>query len=148
MREQTAVGDLNSQDQGTGARKNEGKDPLELVPIRIWSNTWHQSYDVPTKIEDLLIYLVNWQEQGPAGTQIKDMLALFAEEDIEEASRVFEFGAKKYSEWNWAKGMPWGVPTGCILRHIRAVLRGEDIDQDSGLAHIGHVVCNLIMLEW
>ena len=66
---------------------------------------------------------------------------------MDEAVKVFEFGAKKYKAWNWAKGMLWSVPTGCILRHAQCMLEGEELDKESGFHHLGHIICNLIMLE-
>lgn len=60
---------------------------------------------------------------------------------------VFEFGANKYAEWNWAKGMQWSVPYACIMRHMAAWSRGEDFDKESGKPHLGHVMANLLMLE-
>lgn len=60
---------------------------------------------------------------------------------------VFEYGAHKYATWNWAKGMPWSVPYGCMLRHLSAWYMGEDIDPESGKSHLGHVMANLLMLE-
>lgn len=60
---------------------------------------------------------------------------------------VFEYGANKYATWNWAKGMPWSVPYGCMLRHLSAWYMGEGIDPESGKPHLGHVMANLLMLE-
>lgn len=48
--------------------------------------------------------------------------------------------------WNWAKGMPWSVPFGCLMRHMAAWQRGEELDPESGLPHLAHAMCNLRML--
>jgi hypothetical protein len=69
---------------------------------------------------------------------------------LESTARVFMHGKKKYKAWNWAKGMPWSVVIGCMKRHLAAIERGEDFDvgkKGSGLRHIGHIMCNAIMLE-
>jgi hypothetical protein len=65
----------------------------------------------------------------------------------DECAKVFDFGRRKYSEWNWAKGMPWTKVIACMKRHLAAIERGEDIDPESGLPHIGHLMCNALMLE-
>jgi len=65
---------------------------------------------------------------------------------LEDEARVWEYGKKKYSAWNWVKGMPWSVPFACAMRHLSAWQRGEDLDPESGLPHIAHVACNLRML--
>lgn len=72
-----------------------------------------------------------------------DLIALCT---LEDEARVWEYGRRKYASWNWAKGMPWSVPLGCILRHLAAWQRGEDLDQESGLPHLAHISCNLRML--
>jgi hypothetical protein len=65
---------------------------------------------------------------------------------LEDEARVWMHGKQKYAPWNWAKGMEWSVPLACALRHLAAFQRGEDIDQESGLPHIAHAMCNLRML--
>lgn len=59
---------------------------------------------------------------------------------------VTEREVKPYPMWNWAKGMPWSVPYGCMLRHMAAWYRGEDDDKETGLNHLHHAMCNLLML--
>lgn len=66
---------------------------------------------------------------------------------LEDCARVFDYGRRKYAAWNWAKGMAWMVPFGCLLRHLFAWARGEDNDPESGLPHLGHAMCNLVMLS-
>lgn len=65
---------------------------------------------------------------------------------LEDCARVFDYGRRKYASWNWAKGMAWMVVFGCLLRHLYAWARGEDNDPESGLPHLGHAMCNLVML--
>lgn len=96
-----AIGDVTSQARGSGARFNDGKVPLDLIPLS----------------------------------------------SLTDCARVFGYGRKKYAAWNWAKGMDWSVPYGCALRHLSAWFNGEDNDPESGLPHLGHVMCNLVMLS-
>jgi hypothetical protein len=65
---------------------------------------------------------------------------------LEDCARVFEYGKQKYAAWNWAKGMPWMAVLGCLLRHLSKWAMGEDNDKESGLPHLGHAMCNLVML--
>jgi len=76
----------------------------------------------------------------------KPMMSLIPLIGLRSAAQVFEYGRAKYAAWNWAKGMPWSVPVDCMLRHLEAIQRGEDIDPESGLPHIGHLMCNALML--
>lgn len=66
---------------------------------------------------------------------------------LEDCARVFGYGREKYAAWNWAKGMDWSVAYGCLLRHLSAWFNGEDNDPESGLPHLGHAMCNLVMLS-
>lgn len=76
----------------------------------------------------------------------KPAMELIPLDGLESAARVFEYGTKKYAPWNWAKGMPWSVVVGCMMRHLAAMQRGEDVDPESGLPHVGHLMCNALML--
>ena len=65
---------------------------------------------------------------------------------LEDEARVWMYGAQKYAAWNWAKGMAWSVPFACAMRHLAAWQKGEDVDPESGLPHLAHVMCNIRML--
>jgi len=96
-----AVGDLESDAIGSGARANGGKYEVHQLP-------------------------------------------LFA---LEGTSRVLMFGAQKYKKGNWAKGMDWSIPFDCMMRHMIAWHRGEELDPESGLPHLDHALCNLLFLS-
>lgn len=94
------IGDINSDDKGTGARYNSGKPKLSLIPLTT----------------------------------------------LYDEARVWEYGEKKYKAWNWTKGMQWSVPLECALRHLARWQAGEENDEESGLPHLAHAMCNLRML--
>lgn len=62
--------------------------------------------------------------------------------------RVLEFGAAKYSPWNWTKGLSWTETIESLLRHTYSFLQGEDCDRESNLHHIGHIMCNVMFLSY
>lgn len=84
-----------------------------------------------------------------SGTRFNDdkpeyhLIPLFA---LAGTAQVLMYGKKKYTAWDWAKGMPWSVCFDCALRHLTAWQRGEENDPESGLPHLDHALCNLIML--
>ena len=142
--DEVAVGDLNSDAKGSGARKNAGKAQLDLVPVCFWRMAW--SDDVSTDLDDALCALQDWQE----GDNVA-LLAYFGRisaRSLLEATKVLEFGAAKYKAWNWAKGMPWSVPTGCVLRHAQQIINGQHFDEESKRPHMAHIVCNMMMLAY
>jgi hypothetical protein len=145
MNDECYTGDLDSSAQGSGARKNEGKPQVDLIPLRVWMCRWSDQLCGQYKL--VVARLVNWQEGGDAG-RLREILKSASDGDLAETVAVFEFGAKKYKEWNWVKGMQWSVPTGCIIRHFLKIVAGEELDPESGLPHIAHILCNIIMLEW
>lgn len=68
-------------------------------------------------------------------------------EALEPMVRVLEFGADKYAPDNWKKGMSYRSTSESLLRHMYAFMNGEDIDPESGISHIGHVLCNAMFLS-
>jgi hypothetical protein len=145
-----SVGDVTSSARGSGARFNDGKPALELVPVRLLYEWSIAHRDTPGKAQAsaMLLELARLQERCDHEPieSLRGALALLTPDDWRDCARVFSFGAKKYAAWNWAKGMAWSVPLACAVRHLLAILEGESLDQDSGLPHVGHAACNLVML--
>lgn len=61
-------------------------------------------------------------------------------------AEVFTFGAEKYDAWNWAKGMRGGRLVASLHRHMAAYQLGQDHDEESGLHHLAHAGCCVMML--
>lgn len=59
---------------------------------------------------------------------------------------VLEFGANKYGERNWEKGMAWNRPFSALMRHMWAYWRGEDFDPETNLPHLAHAGCCILFL--
>lgn len=62
---------------------------------------------------------------------------------------VLEFGAdSKYSAWNFTEGdgLSWSETLNSMKNHLTAWERGEELDPESGLPHLGHAGCNLFFL--
>lgn len=77
----------------------------------------------------------------------KTRLDLVPQSAIDGISDVLTFGARKYAEHNWRKGMKWSKVTASLKRHMAAIERGEDHDSESGLLHIDHVLTNAAFLK-
>jgi hypothetical protein len=147
-RETVGVGDVTSDARGSGARFNSGKPPVELIPVWLIANyhlnrphDCHNEWAGPEAWR-LLQALGGWQRGIVKAADVLDVMLPWEE----DCAAVFDYGRKKYAEWNWAKGMKWSVPLACAVRHCLAILRGEENDPESGLPHRGHVACNIVML--
>ncbi len=68
------------------------------------------------------------------------------QEIAESYSRVADYGAGKYSAWNWTKGLPRAQILASLMRHAFAYLRGEDYDKESTLSHADHILWNAAAL--
>lgn len=65
------------------------------------------------------------------------------------AAKAFEFGAKKYSAWNWLEGgdkLSAMELCNSMQRHIQAYLDRSEGDEESGLHELFHAAANLGML--
>lgn len=59
----------------------------------------------------------------------------------------FAYGANKYEKDNWRKGMLVSEQMDCLMRHLTSFyFDGIDIDEESGVHHLGLAQCNLAML--
>ena len=147
------VGDPSSTAKGSGARFNEGKVPLDLIPGQILARYGRLPGDGAFGPRQALYHFGQFQMRVP-GASAECLLNALAALDadgglIEDIARVFDYGRQKYAEWNWAKGMAWSIPIGSALRHlVFGLLRDEKNDPESELPHRGHIGCNLVMLLW
>ncbi len=66
---------------------------------------------------------------------------------LEGTAAVLRFGAKKYAPNNWRKGLSWTRLLGACFRHFSAILKGEDLDPETGLPHIDHLACEVMFLQ-
>lgn len=139
------IGDISSSERGSGARYNDGKTAVELIPLRIIAEEFIRSaYPVTHEITALSL-LARFQE-GEGEDVLYSAIASIGPA-WSECAAVFAYGRKKYASWNWAKGMDWSVPLACAARHlILGMMAGEALDPESGLPHRGHFLCNVVML--
>lgn len=65
---------------------------------------------------------------------------------LEEIVKVYNYGANKYGERNWEKGISWNRIFAPIMRHLWAWFAGEDNDKESGLSHLAHAAWGCLAL--
>ena len=63
-----------------------------------------------------------------------------------QIAQVFTIGAQKYDDRNWELGIKYSRLFGALQRHLLAYWDGEDLDPETGLPHLAHAGCNMLML--
>lgn len=77
-------------------------------------------------------------DEGRKDDNSKSRYDLIPSGPLENLAAVYTFGAKKYADRNWEKGIRWGRVFGAIMRHMWAFWKGEDNDPETGLPHPAH----------
>lgn len=65
---------------------------------------------------------------------------------LQAVAGVFTFGAEKYAERNWEKGMDWGRVFAATQRHMMAFWGGEMYDPETGMLHTAHASFGTLVL--
>jgi hypothetical protein len=66
---------------------------------------------------------------------------------IDELAKVYTYGAKKYDDDNWRKGLKWRKDViGPLLRHLWKWIRGEKLDDESNCHHLAMAIWNICTL--
>ncbi len=107
--------------------------------------------DVPTacKGEQCALTCPNWpasETEGRKDDTGKVRFDLLPPELLFAVANILTFGAKKYSDRNWEKGMSWGRVFGACMRHMWAWWRGDKADDETGYSHLWHAGCCIAFL--
>ena len=76
----------------------------------------------------------------------KVRMELLPPELLEATAVVLTFGAKKYEDRNWEKGMKWSRVFGALMRHLWSWWKGEKCDVETGYSHLWHASCCIAFL--
>lgn len=76
----------------------------------------------------------------------KPKYSLIPPKPIEGLAKVLTYGANKYKPNNWKKCKDTSVYYDALMRHLEAHRRGIVFDDESGLPHLHHALCNLVFL--
>ena len=76
----------------------------------------------------------------------KDPWHLVPWEAMKALVLVLRFGAGKYGERNWEKGMAWSRCFAALHRHLFAWWTKEGPDPETGYSHLWHALCCVVFL--
>lgn len=85
------------------------------------------------------------QEIGHKDDMDKVRLDLLPPEAVMGLGEVLTYGANKYGPNNW-RGVESERYEAALLRHLMAWKAGSAVDEESGLSHLKHVLCNAAFL--
>lgn len=88
------------------------------------------------------------EDRGIRENQGKLRWSLVSWKALEPMVKVLMFGAKKYDDNNWKKGLKYTEVCESLQRHMNAFIDGENNDKESKLYHIGHIMCNAMFLSY
>lgn len=78
----------------------------------------------------------------------KPRMDLIEYTSIAEIAKVMGYGADKYTAYNWKGGIAQSRLYAAALRHLGQYWSGEDTDPETGISHVAHAGCNIMMLLW
>ena len=159
---------LESKDGVVQATKFDGNKPqIFLIPARGWfamTTAKHemQSYATPEGESPELRFMKfftrfktgeDYSALAVAGVILMRALGDQSRTDWwvnakHKVTRVFEYGAKKYKVGNWhaGDGFTWSRLIRAAEGHADSHFAGEVIDPESGLEHLAHALCCILML--
>ena len=89
---------------------------------------------------------VSQEAGGTKYDQDKPRFDLIPPESLFAIAEVLTFGAQKYGDRNWEKGIRASRLFAAVQRHLWKWWSGRDTDEESGLSHLSHAICGLAML--
>lgn len=115
--------------------------------VFVCSDLWFARIESPQTISEEHLIKPEPESRKNDRQDHKEMWELLPFETIEEAVKVFTFGAQKYGINTW-QNLPNGFERyrAAFLRHMVAHLKGEELDPESGLLHLSHCLWNSIAM--
>lgn len=77
----------------------------------------------------------------------KPRYELIPPEALDGVTRILTFGATKYGDRNYEKGINYSRVFGAAMRHLWTWWRGEENDPETGESHLHHAACCVMMLQ-
>ena len=138
--------------------KNEGKLRWDLLPyevVELLLKKYQDSQDtVSTKLLILRAFVSWWYQRGSLESVLFLLekitpTEIYTPKEVtyfQTVSEVLQYGASKYNDRNWERGMLWSQCYNSGMRHLIESLHGKIRDEESDLPHLSHFLCNIFFL--
>lgn len=90
--------------------------------------------------------VVNETTGGEKGTNPQRMELLPFDVLMRDVSPLYAAGARKYADHNYRRGYDWSLSFGALMRHATQFWSGEEVDGETGCAHMASVVFHALAL--
>lgn len=90
--------------------------------------------------------VIDPKPEGRKDDAAKDRFELLPGDALRAIAVILTFGAAKYGDRNWEKGMKWSRVYGALQRHLNDWWQGEALDAETGKSHLAHAGCCLLFL--
>lgn len=84
--------------------------------------------------------------EGKKSDGAKDPWHLLPWDAVRGIVNILAFGANKYGDRNWEKGMAWSRCYSAAMRHATAWWNREGVDAETGCSHLWHLGCCVLFL--
>lgn len=88
------------------------------------------------------------RERGTRHNEGKVRWSLVHYKSMEPMIRALMFGANKYGDFNWMKGLNKKQILESLQRHLAALMDEQTHDEESGVHHIGHIMANAMFYSY
>lgn len=85
---------------------------------------------------------------GTKNDQGKPRISLIPTSALNDMANAFGFGAAKYGDHNFRRGINMSRLLDAAYRHLNAFKEGEDLDPESGFSHLGHALASIAMASF
>lgn len=94
------------------------------------------------------VFVGDFPEKALRFNEGKPKWSLVHYKSVEPLVRVLEMGANKYARDNWKLSMTKTDILDSLQRHLACLMDGEQLDQESGLPHTGHIMANAMFYQY
>ena len=102
--------------------------------------------ELPQEVLDRLVVKARTAVSGTKHDGGKPPYHLLPISPLKDIVGVLKFGADKYGERNWEKGIHWSRVYRAAIGHLMSWWEGEQKDRESGQNHLAHAACNVLFL--